>query len=127
MSLSVKRGDYMNGVEIMPQNRFYQRQIKILQNGSYYNLAEGEKILFGLKKNACQTDYEDYIIYKELTSDNISDDGNGYILTISTDETDIPVGSYYFDVALRRTDGELVTVIGCTEIQIKKSIVLSER
>ena len=86
-----------------------------------YQLAPGEQLIFGLKRN--RAGYA-YIVKKTLTSDNYNEASGGYTLTLSTNEMNVPVGMYYYDVALKRSSGELERIIGTTEFEITHSIVL---
>lgn len=112
----------MNEDKIIYQKRQYVTAVVIRNNGGYYQLTENETLIYGLKDDACGDD--DYIIRKELTSNDYSSEKNGYILTLSTTETYLKPGVYYYDVALQRENGELVPIIPRTEIHVVKSVVL---
>ncbi len=87
----------------------------------YYTLGEHEKLVIGIKSSTLHTNY---LLKKELT--NTDKHTDGYLLTLSTEDTDLPQGKYYYDVALLRADGELVKIIGSTLLEIVESVVRSD-
>ncbi len=111
----------MNNELCIPQNRMFITEI-IIQNGDeYYTLKDGEKLVFGMKKNPLNTAY---ILKKEITVDDKH--VNGYLLTLRTEETDIPQGAYWYDIALVRSDHEMIKIIGSTRMEIVESVVRSD-
>ena len=108
----------------IPRKRLYVRKIimKDPVTGDYLALQTGEKLIYGLKKDVCD-EIEECVILKELTDSDRSSDNKGYWLQLSTQETDLPLGKYYYDIVLQRNDGELVPVVNCTEIHVVKSVV----
>lgn len=114
----------MDEDKYMPQRRLYRTKIvmKSHTTGEYVLLESGQKLLYGLKRKTCD-DFGNCIIYKELTVSDLSSDHTGYILELTTEETDLPLGTYYFDVALQRADGEKIPVVRCKEIQVTRSVV----
>lgn len=111
-----------NNSIVITQNRLYTAGIMVIDNNDYRILSPTEKLIFGIKKTQCDTTY---IIKKELTSEDVAEDGHTYILTLTTLETDLDTGLYFYDVALQ-IDDELITVVPCTDCEIKSSIVRSE-
>lgn len=107
----------------LPQNRFYTTDIRIKFNNNYYQLSSGEKLIFGVKASSLNSEY---LIKKEMTSNHFHSETNGYTLTLTTADTNIEIGDYFYDVALLRADGELVPIIKCTPLQISDSIVRSD-
>lgn len=104
------------------RNRAYAAKIVIEKGSSSYKLSSGEKLIFGVKKNTNQ----DYVIKKELSADDILEDEQGYMLLLTSDETNISVGTYIYDIALRDTNGQLVKVIAATQLHILESVVGSD-
>ena len=107
----------------LTQNRVFKTGLRIKDGTGYYYLTEGEQLLFGIKQSAYQTDY---LLYKTLTADDYEEASDSYVLTLTTEETNREAGRYYYDVALLTHDGELEKIIGCTPLEIVKSIVRSE-
>lgn len=92
-----------------------------MDGSEYYSLKKNEKLIFGIKTRAFSTKY---ILRKEISNENKS--GDGYLLSLTSKETDIPQGEYCFDVALLRDDGELVKIIGITDVKVIGSVVRSD-
>lgn len=104
------------------QNRFCTILITIKNGNENYQLQSGEKIIFGVKASMLNTNY---ILKKELTSADFDTENGGYIMTLSTAETNIDSGEYVYDVALQRSGGELEPIIDCSECNVLGSIVRS--
>lgn len=116
----------MNNKIKIPRARLFRAKIQVQKNGDPedpYVLADGEKLIFGVKTGPERTDY---LLRKELTGDNYDNELHCYTLQLTTAETNIPVGEYWYDVALKRTTGELEKIIGATLFEVVKSIVLPE-
>lgn len=101
------------------QNRYQKINIILYSGDRQYTLTGSEKIIFGLKKDLSQRD--SYIISKVLTSTDLGEDG--YELILTTADTDITPGYYYYDIALRRSTGELEPLAKCEECYIAESSV----
>ncbi len=113
----------MNNEIRMSQNRHYKTGIVIYDDEEHYYLRNGESLIFGIKRFAYNTDY---IIRRELTQDNYNDEADAYVLELSTEETNIDTGSYFYDVALKKSSGELEMIIPCTSLEICRSVVRSD-
>lgn len=113
----------MNNTIIASQNRVFRTAVKILSGDEEYYLAQNEKLIFGLKRFAYS---RDHLLQKEILPADYDTDSHGYILTLSTEETNLAPGSYCYDIALQRADGELEKIIGCTEFEIVRSVVRSD-
>lgn len=113
----------MNNVIDIPQNRIFKTEIVIKDGEEDYILDDGEVLIFGVKINPL---FSEYKLKKELTAENKNPSGSGYILTLSTQETNIDTGSYFYDVALKRTDGELEMIIDSTLFKVSGAVVRSE-
>lgn len=92
------------------------------ESGEQYTLKDGEKIIFGVKENAENSDYN---IVKTLTSADIVDD----ICTIKltpADTAQLAFGRYYFDIGLQTADGDYYMIVPCDEFYICKAITAKE-
>lgn len=89
-------------------------QIKDL-NGDTYELQEGDKLLFTMKRN-CKTDI--IVIQKDITSNQI-------ISIEHNDTKDLDYGTYYFDVQCTLADGNVYTVIEPHPFIIEKEVTFN--
>ena len=92
------------------------------ESGEQYTLQAGEKIIFGVKKNAENSDYN---IVKTLTSADIVD-GICTIKLTPTDTAQLAFGRYYFDIGLQTEDGDYYMIVPCDEFYICKAITAKE-
>ena len=113
----------MNNVITVTQNRAYLAGLKIMDGENRFYLAHGDRLFFGIKKYGYQSDY---LILKELSDSDYDEDTDSYLLRLSTGETGLDPGTYYYDIALNRSEGELEKIISCTELRVIKSIVRSD-
>lgn len=92
------------------------------ENGEQYTLQDGEKIIFGVKSNAENSDYD---IVKTLTSADMVD--NAYTIKLIPDDTlGLPFGRYYFDIGLQTADGDYYMIVPCDEFCVCKAITAKE-
>lgn len=92
------------------------------EKGEQYTLQDGEKIIFGVKSNAENSDYD---IVKTLTSADMVD--NAYtIKLIPADTAELAFGRYYFDIGLQTADGDYYMVIPCSQCVILPAITKKE-
>ena len=91
--------------------------------GANYVIPTNAVLRFGVKHKA--TDY-DYVLKKELTSKNASENGDSYVLTITPEETQgLPFGRYCYDVGLQ--DGNnYYMVIPCSYFFLHHNITSKE-
>jgi hypothetical protein len=90
------------------------------ENGELYKLKDSEKIIFGVKSNAENSDYDICKIATEAVDST-------YIINITPEDTaGYPFGRYYFDVGLQTADGNYYMVIPCSEFYIKKAVTSKE-
>ena len=113
----------MNNDIIMSQNRHFSTGIVICDGEEHYYLRNGESLIFGIKRFAYNNDY---IICKELTQENYNEEADAYVLELTTEETNIETGAYCYDVALKRSSGELEMIIPCTALEVCRSVVRSD-
>lgn len=74
-------------------------------NIANYLLDQGDTVYFTVNS---QLEDPDYKIQKEITEFV----NNKAVIQLSTTDTDIPVGNYYYDVQINTADGRVDTVIG---------------
>lgn len=92
------------------------------ESGEQYTIESSEKIIFGVKENAENSDYN---IVKVLTSTDVVDDT--YTIKLTPEDTaELPFGRYYFDVGLQTADGDYYMIIPCDEFCICKAITVKE-
>lgn len=109
----------MDRIEIS-QNRCYYTAITNGVNGPVSELDSGEMIIFGVKNPANR---DRYLIRKELTNTDYSAVVRGFLLELSSSDTDIPPGIYCYDIALKKANGELEPIIEESEFMQKRSTV----
>ncbi len=110
----------MNNVIRLAQNRAYKTGLRIKDGDEDYILAEDEQLVIGIKRFAY---YTGYILRKTVPPQAYDDELGAYVIDFTTDETDLEPGTYFYDVALQRRDGELEKIIGCTELEVIRSVV----
>lgn len=92
------------------------------EGGEQYTLKDGEKIIFGVKENAENSDYN---IVKTLTSEDVVD--STYIIRLTpADTAELAFGRYYFDVGLQTADGDYYMIVPCDEFCVCKAITAKE-
>lgn len=79
--------------------------VTVLDDGETYILGNTEKLVFQAKSG------ERNLIHKELTNSNYDADAGGYLLFLSSSETNLSPGKYYYTIKLKRADGEYEPVI----------------
>lgn len=70
-----------------------------------YILDEGDKVYFTVNS---ELENPDFKIQKEITEFV----NNRAVIRLSSHDTDIPVGNYYYDVEVDTADGRVDTVVG---------------
>lgn len=105
------------------QNRYQKIIIELYDGDTIYTLALNEKIVFGVKQKNALAVKNTYTISKVLTSSDFDENENAYVLELTSEDTDIAAGYYYYDIALLRSTGELETLVGCQECHFKASCV----
>lgn len=110
----------------IPQNRIFRRVITVTDEDTEedYRLKNEEKIIFGVKKVPGKRN--PYVIKKELAEADYDESTGGYILTLTSRDTDLPPGLYFCDAALKKADGEFEPIIGKTEFEILSSVVSAD-
>ncbi len=113
----------MNNEISITQNRAFLAGLKIRDGDGQFYLAHNDRLIFGIKKYAYQSDY---LLVKELDDSDYDEEADAYLLRLSAEETDLEPGTYYYDIALNRSGDELEKIISCTRLAVQKSIVRSD-
>ena len=87
------------------KGRIWSCLLRVKDDSGYYILVNGESLIFTLK------DGETAIIQKNLTNSDYDENEDGYILSLTSSQTDIPAGTYSYYIDLCRSDSEFETVI----------------
>lgn len=90
-------------------------------DGTIYSLANGDKIIFGVKKLLSDTDY---LIEKIATSEN--KDGDGYLISLEPADTQGLLGTYLYEVGLQTASGEYYIIIDCSNFTVKNTLTKKE-
>lgn len=92
------------------------------ENGEPYILNDGEKIIFGVKSNAENSEYN---IVKILTSADVVD--GAYIIKLAPEDTkNLLTERYYCDIGLQTAEGDYYMIIPCCNFYIDKAITQKE-
>lgn len=76
-----------------------------------YLLADGDKVYFTVNS---ELEKPEPLIQKVV--DTFVD--NKAIIRLTTDDTDIPVGNYYYDVEVNTADGRVDTIMGPSKFKV---------
>lgn len=76
-----------------------------------YILASGDEVYFTINDGI---EKEQHLLQKKITEFN---EGCA-IIFLTTDDTDLPVGEYYYDVQVNTADGRVDTVIGPAKFKV---------
>lgn len=101
----------INRVQIY-KNTAWSTAVQIENDEDFYILGNTESIIFTLKDGDAE------LIQKTLTSSDYDEDVNGYVLSLTSAETNIPAGTYYYNIVLHRADNENEPVIPLNEFII---------
>lgn len=80
-----------------------------------YYLVTGDKVTFTVAK---EKESQDPLIQKELTEFA----GGIARIQLSSDETDLPKGSYYYDIQVETGDGRVDTVVGPAKFKVLEGV-----
>lgn len=80
-----------------------------------YYLVTGDKVTFTVAK---EKESQDPLIQKELTEF----EGGRARIQLSSDETDLPKGSYYYDIQVETGDGRIDTVVGPAKFKVLEGV-----
>lgn len=82
-------------------------------------LEDTDQLIFTVR-DSMETDAAEVLIRKVITADREFEGNYGFELT--PEETDLPVGTYYYDVGLQRENGEFYHITIPDQFIIKQSI-----
>lgn len=91
-------------------------------NGDVYNLKDGEKVIFGVKQNPENTDYD---IQKIITVESARD-GNITIKLSPEDTQELPFGRYFFDIGIQTADGDYCMVVPFSPFIVENAVTRKE-
>ena len=77
-----------------------------------YMLTEGDKVTFTIDKEVEQQEPIKQIIITEFTEDG------GAIINLTSEDTDLEIGTYKYDVQINTADGRVDTVIGPAKFKV---------
>ena len=80
-----------------------------------YYLVTGDKVTFTVAK---EKESQDPLIQKELTEF----EGGRARIQLSSDDTDLPKGSYYYDIQVNTGDGRIDTVVGPAKFKVLEGV-----
>ena len=80
-----------------------------------YYLVTGDKVTFTVAK---EKESQDPLIQKELTEF----EGGMARIQLSSDDTDLPKGSYYYDIQVDTGDGRIDTVVGPAKFKVLEGV-----
>lgn len=80
-----------------------------------YYLVTGDKVTFTVAR---EKESQEPLIQKELTEF----EGGRARIQLSSDETDLPKGSYYYDIQVDTGDGRVDTVVGPAKFKVLEGV-----
>ena len=80
-----------------------------------YYLVTGDKVTFTVAK---EKESQDPLIQKELTEF----EGGRARIQLSAEDTDLPKGSYYYDIQVDTGDGRIDTVVGPAKFKVLEGV-----
>lgn len=80
-----------------------------------YYLVTGDKVTFTVAR---EKESQEPLIQKELTEFK----GGRARIQLSSDETDLPKGSYYYDIQVDTGDGRVDTVVGPAKFKVLEGV-----
>lgn len=80
-----------------------------------YYLVTGDKVTFTVAK---EKESQDPLIQKELTEFS----GGIARIQLSAEDTDLPKGSYYYDIQVDTGDGRIDTVVGPAKFKVLEGV-----
>ncbi len=98
---------------------FFGRLILWDTCGNGLLLTDGDRLIFSVKKSLDDAD-EKNIIHKTLDSGDEFE--GGYVFELTPEDTDIPIGKYFYDIGVQRANGEFYHATMPDEFIIKQSI-----
>lgn len=110
-------------ITIKKASTFYGRITLTDKNNNGIIISEDDKLIFSVKKSL--KDSNDEIVITKVFYDYDQLEGK-YPFVLSAEETDLPIGIYYYDVGLQRKNGEFYHITTTDEFIIKESVTRKE-
>lgn len=108
---------------VIPRSNTYFGRITLTDGANTVLLDSTDKMIFAVKKKP-NDENEEALIKKTITSDREIEGGYGFELT--PEETDLPAGTYFYDVGIQRANGEFYHVTQPDRFIIKQSVSRKE-
>ncbi len=89
------------------------------EDGSIYNLQDGDKIIFGVKEDDVNSDNSKYIIKKIATSKDKINEGYG-IYFVPSDTLNLEHKNYFYDVGIQTSDGKYYMTTECSIFKVRR-------
>lgn len=90
-------------------------------DGNAVQMQEGEKLIFGVKSNKNNAEYD---LKKIITMDSLVD--GAYVVRLDPEDTiDLPFGNYYYDVGFQTEDAYYM-VVECSPFILSSNITQKE-
>lgn len=90
-------------------------------DGTLYSLANGDKIIFGVKRSLSDTSY---LVKKTAAAGDKN--GDGYLITLNPSDTQNLLGEYLYEAALQTADGEYYIIIKYSDFTVTNTITQKE-
>lgn len=92
------------------------------EDGSVYELQDGDKLILGVKNTESDSAY---LIKKIMTKSNKTD--NGYLISFIPEDTqNLKYGTYHYDIGVQTKSGEYYMTTEYSTFIIKKAITQKE-
>lgn len=101
---------------------FYAKIRLTSSDGAPVLLSDGDELVFGVKKSLVR---ESPVVIRKTLHDYDQMDGS-YPFTLTADETDIPCGEYFYDIALQCANGEFYHVTPADSFIVKETVARKE-
>ena len=109
-------------IVVRKASTYYGRITLTNENYDGVTLSENDKLIFSVKKSLKED--SNALITKTLYHYDQLD--GGYSFVLSTEETDLPAGTYYYDVGLQCGNGEFYHVTMPNQFIIRDSVARKE-
>lgn len=80
-----------------------------------YELSQGDKVTFTIAR---EKESQDPLVQKEITH---FEDGVATI-RLTSEDTNLPKGSYFYDVQINTQDGRVDTIVGPEKFKVKEGV-----
>ncbi len=103
---------------------FYGKITLTNDSGIPVQLSDDDCLIFCVKKDYEKNNSPNILIRKSLYPYDELD--GSYTFMLTAEDTDIPAGTYYYDIALQCGNGEFYQIINTDEFIIKESVSRKE-